>query len=139
MRVRRTVHLLGGPEDLRLDHLGVAALARWERGLHARDAGPRRRHLLGRVRGDAVPVLRAIVAAHLLEQRRGLGPGLGPGPGLGLGLARARGARARLEGGDLGAGCEEHVHRARAHVGARVHEEQGAAREGHARPPPDLG
>ena len=94
VRVRRTVHLLGGPEDLRLDHLGVAALAWGEGGLHARNARPRRRHLLGRVWVDAVPVLRAVVTAHLLEQRRGLGPGLGlglglgpgPGPGLGLGL-----------------------------------------------------
>ena len=65
MRLRRTMRLLGGPEGLGLDHLGVASLACVELGLRLGDAGLGHLHLLRRVRVDPVPVLRAVVAAHL--------------------------------------------------------------------------
>ena len=70
MRLRRTMRLLGGPEGLGLDHLGVASLACGELGLRLGDAGLGHLHLLRRVRVDPVPILRAVVAAHLVEQRR---------------------------------------------------------------------
>ena len=53
-----------------LQHLGVASLARGELGLRLGDAGLGHLHLLRRVRVEPVPVLRAVVAAHLVKQRR---------------------------------------------------------------------
>ena len=85
MRLRRTVHLLGGPEGLGLQHLGVASLARGELGLRLGDASLGHLHLLRRVRVEPVPVLRAVVAAHLVEPRRDRARVIGLGLGLGLG------------------------------------------------------